>query len=243
MHDSFDASTIIFAVLALVVLWKLRSVLGSRTGNEKPPFNPFQRSGRDARPGPPAGDGKIITLPGTAPNAFGATPPDAASQGAARWSSYAEPDSKVWKGLDAIAAAQPDFDAEHFLSGAKTAYEMIVVAFAAGDRQTLRSLLGQEVLDSFESAIAQHEAQGEKVETTVVSIDKAGIDDAQMRGTTAQIAVRFASKLISATRDRAGKIIEGSADGVVDMVDLWTFARDARSRDPNWKLVATGPGH
>ena len=120
---------------------------------------------------------------------------------------------------------------------------MIVVAFAAGDRQTLRSLLAKEVLDSFEGAITQREKSGEKVETTVVSIDKAAIDDAQLRGCTAQISVRFSSKLITATRDRTGNIIEGSADTVVDMVDVWTFAHEVRPRDPNWKLVATGPGH
>ena len=237
MHDPFDASTIIFAVLAIFVVWKLRSVLGSRTGTEKPPYDPFQRSSRDVRPGPLPGDGKIIPLPGVARD------PPASAPRPDRWSAYAEPDSKVWQGLDAVAAAEPGFDPDHFLTGAKTAYEMIVVAFAAGDRQTLRSLLGKEVLDSFEGAITQRETRGEKVETTIVSIDKAGIDDVQLRGTNAQICVRFASKLITATRDRAGAIIEGSADSVVDMVDIWTFAHELGNRDPNWKLVATGPGH
>jgi predicted lipid-binding transport protein (Tim44 family) len=99
------------------------------------------------------------------------------------------------------------------------------------------------VLDSFESAITQREDRGEKVETTIVSIDKANIEGAELRAPTAQISVRFASKLISATHDRAGKIIEGSADSAVDMVDVWTFAHEVGSRDPNWKLVATGAGH
>ena len=149
----------------------------------------------------------------------------------------------MWDGLDAIATVEPQFDPEHFLAGAKAAYEMIVVAFAAGDRQTLRSLLAKDVLDSFEGAISQREERGEKIETTLVSIDKASIDDAQLRGRMAQISVRFCSKLITATRDRSGKIIEGSPDTVVDMVDVWTFAHEAGTRDPNWKLVATGPGH
>lgn len=244
MHDPFDMSTIIFALLAIFVVWKLRSVLGSRTGNEKPPYDPFQRSGRgEVRPGPMPGDGKVIPLPGAAHPPVTIDAPPAATTKPDRWSSYAEPDSKTWEGLDAIAAAEPGFDPEHFLAGAKTAYEMIVVAFAAGDRATLRSLLANEVLDSFESAITQREKNGEKVETTVVSIDKAAIDDAQLRGSTAQISVRFSAKLITATRDRTGNIIEGSADSVVDMVDVWTFAHEVRRRDPNWKLVATGPGH
>jgi predicted lipid-binding transport protein (Tim44 family) len=245
MHDPFDISTIVFALLAIFVVWKLRSVLGSRTGNERPPSDPFQRSGRgEPRPGPAPGDGKVIPLPGTVRDPVPITPPDAGkTKSSDRWTSYAEPGSKVWEGLDAIAAVEPAFDPEHFLAGAKAAYEMIVVAFAAGDRQTLRSLLAKDVLDSFEGAITQREERGEKIETTLVSIDKATIDDAQLRGRTAQISVRFCSKLITATKDRSGKIIEGSPDTVVDMVDVWTFAHDAGARDPNWKLVATGPGH
>jgi predicted lipid-binding transport protein (Tim44 family) len=245
MHEPLDVSTIVFALLAIFVVWKLRSVLGSRTGHERPPSDPFQRSGRgETRPGPAPGDGKVIPLPGALRDPVATpSPPGAAAAKSDRWTSYAEPDSKVWDGLDAIASVDPAFDPEHFLTGAKAAYEMIVVAFAAGDRQTLRSLLAKDVLDSFEGAISQREERGEKIETTLVSIDKSNIDDAQLRGRTAQISVRFCSKLITATRDSAGKIIEGSPDTVVDMVDIWTFAHDAGTRDPNWKLVATGPGH
>jgi predicted lipid-binding transport protein (Tim44 family) len=243
MHNPFDISTIVFALLAIFVVWKLRSVLGSRTGHERPPSDPFQRSGPgEVRPGPASGDAKVIPLPGTVREPVAVASPDAGPTKSNRWTSYAEPDSKVWDGLDAIATAEPQFDPEHFLAGAKAAYEMIVVAFAGGDRQTLRSLLAKDVLDSFEGAISQREKRGEKIETTLVSIDKANIDDAQLRGRTAQISVRFCSKLITATRDQAGKIIEGSPDTVVDMVDVWTFAHEAGARDPNWKLVATGPG-
>lgn len=244
MNEPFDLSTIIFALLAIFVVWKLRSVLGSRTGNEKPPFDPFQRSGRGkVSPGPATGDEKVIPLPGAVRNPALTAPPDAAANKPNRWISYAEPDSKVWTGLDAIARVDPHFDPEHFLSGAKVAYEMIVVAFAAGDRQALQPLLAKDVLDSFEGAIAQREERGEKVETTLVSIDQATIDDAQLRGDAAQISVRFGSKLITATRDRSGKIVDGSPDTVVEIVDIWTFAHDVGAPDPNWKLVATGPGH
>jgi len=196
-----------------------------------------------ARPGTAPGDGKVIPLPGAIRDPVAIASPDAGTTKSTRWTSYAEPDSKVWDGLDAIATAEPQFDPEHFLTGAKAAYEMIVVAFAAGDRQTLRSLLAKDVLDSFEGAISQREGRGEKIETTLVSIDKASLDDAQLRGRTAQISVRFCSKLITVTRDQSGKIIDGSPDTIVDMVDVWTFAHEAGARDPNWKLVATGPGH
>ena len=244
MHEPFDISTIVFALLAIFVVWKLRSVLGSRTGNERPPSDPFQRPGRgEARPGPISGDGKVIPLPSPVRSPVAVASPDAETTKSNRWAGFAEPGSRVWDGLDAIAAVEPAFDPEHFLVGAKGAYEMIVVAFAAGERQTLRPLLAKDVMDSFEGAISQREARGEKVETTLISIDNASIEDAQLRDGTVQISVRFTSKLITATRDRSGAIIDGSPDTVVDMVDVWTFARQAGTRDPNWKLVATGPGH
>jgi predicted lipid-binding transport protein (Tim44 family) len=249
MHDPLDASTIIFALLAIFVLWKLRSVLGSRTGSEKqqPPQNSFFR-----RPGGTNDndDHKVIPLPGAAParsTAAPALPPAAAGrptpQGADRWKAYAEPGSKNAAALDDIAATDPTFDLVGFIAGAKTAYEMIVTAFAAGDRQTLRNLLDQDVYESFVTAIAGRESRGETMKTTLVSIDKVGVDDVGLRATTAQLTLRFASKLISVTENSAGTIIEGSPERVVDMIDIWTFARDSRSTNPNWKLVATQTGH
>ena len=142
-----------------------------------------------------------------------------------------------------IAAIDPNFNGQTFLSGAKAAYELIVVAFAAGDRQTLRPLLAKDVMESFDAAIAAREKSGEKVETTFVSIDRSSLEDAQLRPDAVQIAVRFHSKLITATRDAAGKIVEGDPEKVADVIDIWTFARDPRSRDPNWKLVATETVH
>lgn len=116
---------------------------------------------------------------------------------------------------------------------------MIVLAFAAGDRATLEPLLARDVFDSFSAAITDREGRGHKVETTFVSMEKALIADAQMRGRTAQVAVKFQPQLITVTRDRDGAIVDGSTDHVADVTDLWTFARDINSRDPNWRLVAT----
>ena len=139
-------------------------------------------------------------------------------------------------------AADPSFDAKHFITGARAAYEMIVTAFAAGDRRQLRSLLSREVYDGFDAAISEREARGETVETKFVSIDVSTITGAELRGRTAQITVRFVSKLVSATRDRSGAVIDGNAEKVTDVTDVWTFARDISSRDPNWKVVATEAG-
>src|SRR5262249_51167070 len=135
-----------------------------------------------------------------------------------------------------------NFDVKHFLTGARAAYEMIVTAFAAGDRRALKNLLSREVYDGFENAIRERDSRGEVAETRFVSIDKSDVTGAELRGRTAQITVRFVSQLVSVTRDRSGTAIEGSPDKVTDVTDVWTFARDLSSRDPNWKLVATEAG-
>ncbi len=237
MYDPLDASTIIFALLAIFILWKLRSVLGTRTGNEKqPPGNAFFRRTTGTN------DNKVVPLLGAAEEARPALGRPA-SPASDRWKDYAEPGSKVAEGLDAIAGADPGFAIESFIAGAKAAYEMIVTAFAAGDRQTLHNLLERDVYENFAAAIAARESRGETMKTTVVSIDKVGIDEAGLRNKTAQITLRLASKLMSATENASGATIEGSPERVVEMIDIWTFARDIASRDPNWKLIATQTGH
>jgi predicted lipid-binding transport protein (Tim44 family) len=160
-----------------------------------------------------------------------------------RWNGLAEPGTPLAQGLDAIASQDSSFDPRHFLSGARSAYEMIVMAFANGDRRTLRDLLSAEVYDSFENVIKDREKHEQKTETRFVSIDKAELVSAEVRDRTAQLTVRFVSQMISVTRDKAGTIVDGNPDKVADITDVWTFARDITSRDPNWKLVGTGSAH
>jgi len=232
----FDIYTIIFLALAVFIFLRLRSVLGQRTGRERPPYDPY--SARDAVRSPSSE--KVVTLPGrVAQPAPAATP---AAESGPRWEGIAEPGSPAAAGLDAIKAADPGFDAQHFLAGARAAYEMIVTAFAQGDRRTLKGLLSREVYEGFEAAIRERESRGETIETRFVAIDKAEIAAAELRGRVAQLTVRFVSQLVSVTRNRSGAVIEGSPDKVTDVTDVWTFARDLSSRDPNWKLVATEAG-
>ena len=238
MADVFDIYTIIFLALAVFIFLRLRSVLGQRTGRERPPYDPY--SARDAVRSPAAE--KVVTLPPRAPDAS-PRPMEAAAPPAERWKDVAESGSAVASGLDTIVAADPSFDAKHFISGARTAYEMIVTAFASGDRRQLRSLLSREVYDGFDAAITERERRSETAETRFVSIDGSTITAAELRNrVTAQITVRFVSKLISATRDHGGAVIDGNAEKVTDVTDVWTFARDISSRDPNWKVIATETG-
>jgi len=228
MQDGFDLSVIVFLVLAAFVGWRLYSVLGTRTERDGEPSPSRFRPVAPAKPAEisPAND-TIIE---------GETKP---VHDPARWRGIAEADSPLAQSLDRIVEAEPGFDARHFLSGGRAAYEAIVLAFAAGDRSTLKDLLSRDVFESFTGAIAERESKGETVETTFVGLDKVEIKDAQIKGKTVQITVKFLSKLITATRNAKGDIIEGATDKVIDVTDVWTFAREVGSRDPAWKLIAT----
>jgi predicted lipid-binding transport protein (Tim44 family) len=229
--------TIIFLALAVFIFLRLRSVLGRRTGRERPPYDPY--SARDAVRSP-AGE-KVVTLPAR-PAEAAPRPVEVAPSPTERWKGIAEAGSAVAAGLDAIAAADSSFDAQHFITGARAAYEMVVTAFAGGDRRQLRGLLSREVYDGFDAHISERETRGQTVETKFVSIDSSTIAAAELRGRTAQLTVRFVSKLVSVTHDRSGAVIDGNAEKVTDVTDVWTFARDVSSRDPNWKVVATEAG-
>jgi predicted lipid-binding transport protein (Tim44 family) len=222
-----DLPTVIFALVALFVAWKLRSVLGMRQDSERPGelMAPLRRVPSASNP------------PAAQPDA---TPSAPVSQAPAdRWKGVAEANPGVWSGLDAIASADRSFSPEAFLSGARVAYEMVVHAFAAGDSDALKGLMAPEAFANFESAIHARANAGHTMSTTVVSIDNATIAGAGLVGETARVSVRFAAKLASVTRDAHGAVIDGSPDTVADHIDLWTFARDVRSRDPNWQLTAT----
>ncbi len=231
----FDIYTLIFAGLAVFVAYKLKSVLGTRTGEEKPPQDPFDAK---ANSRPANYNDNVIPLPNSTPRV---NEPEEAPKW--RWEGIAKEGTPTADGLDTLVNADKTFDPHHFLDGAKHAYEMIVTAFAQGDRKTLKNLLAKDVFDGFNGVILEREQQGNSSEVTFVTIDRNDLVDAQVKNGTMQLAVRFQSKMIRATRDKSGAIVDGSADTVVDVTDIWTFAKEASTRDPNWKLVATEAGH
>jgi predicted lipid-binding transport protein (Tim44 family) len=235
----FDIYTIIFLALAVFIFLRLRNVLGQRTGAERPPFD--RAAARNTVPGAP--DANVVPMPGKVIDQAPLVPTADVSAPSDRWKDVAPPGTALAQGLDAIAASDSSFDPKHFLSGARSAYEMIVLAFANGDRRALRDLLSSEVYDSFDAVIKDREKHEQKTETRFVSIDKAELVGAETRDRTAQLTVRFVSQMISVTRDKAGTIVDGNPDKVADITDVWTFARDTTSRDPNWKLVGTGSAH
>jgi predicted lipid-binding transport protein (Tim44 family) len=217
MGDGFNVLEILLlAMVAGFIVLRLRSVLGRRTGAEprRPPLG--------GQPGPERAPGNVIPLPGRQPA------PQESFEGPAA------------AGLGKIRTADPAFSAAEFLNGAKGAYEMIVTAFAKGDIATLRSLLGDEVYRSFAAAIDQRQGRGETQETTLVGIKEAEIVEADVTGgRMAEVTVRFVSELVNATRDKAGQLIAGNPNAVEETIDIWTFARNLRSSDPNWQLIGT----
>ncbi|TWG88979.1 putative lipid-binding transport protein (Tim44 family) [Mesorhizobium sp. J18] len=229
--ELFDFGTIFFLVAAIVIFFQLRNVLGRRTGKERPPFDPYTAARTSAK--------KDMSKPENVVSLPRRKEAEEAADSYAAIDAVAKPGTELNKGLRAIKNADPSFDPKTFIDGAKLAYEMIVMAFADGDRRTLKNLLSREVYDGFVAAISERENRSEKIESSFVGIDKVEFVSAEMKGSEAHITLRVVSELISATRDGSGTIIDGDPETVAEVKDVWTFARDTRARDPNWKLVAT----
>lgn len=226
---SFDFVTFFFFVAAVIIFIQLRAVLGRRSGNERQ--RPDQAARREAA-SEGRDDPKVVTLPRRGRESAETDP-------MADIDLYAKPETELNAQLRELRSADPDFIPDDFVKGAGMAYEMIVSAYAQGDRKTLKNLLSREVYDSFVSAIDEREARGETVKSNFVGIEKAEITQAEMKGPEVNLTIRIVCQLISATLDKEGKVIDGDLENVSEVNDVWTFARDTRSKDPNWRLIAT----
>lgn len=232
MNEAFDPLNLILLAIAVVVIFRLRSVLGTRTGHEKR-VDPFPRP-KDAEPR----DDNVIPLPG-AEGENRMPDEDAGAEPEPAWGAHAEAGSDLAKGLQSISEADRAFNPDEFLEGARIAYEMIVTAYAEGDKKTLKPLLTADVYKGFAGAIDQRAAEGETLEYRFVGIDDAKLVDASLVKRKASVTVEFDSQMISATRSADGEVIDGDPNQVRTITDVWTFERDVSSRDPNWKLSAT----
>ena len=213
---------LLLGAIAGFIALRLRAVLGQRTGHEQQ----RRRQMQDAAAGEsPADTGEaqdnVIALPRR----------DEAEPAANPAQQYPE--------LTKILAADRAFDPVDFMQGASAAYEMIVTAFAAGDKASLKPMLSREVFADFEQVIDDRARKGEQQETTFVGLKNASYVDSQVNGRIGEVTVKFESELISVTRDAKGVVIAGDPSRVDSVTDIWTFARDLRSRDPNWTLIAT----
>jgi predicted lipid-binding transport protein (Tim44 family) len=225
-----------FGAIAVFLVFRLRSVLGKRMGHEQKDARRYAdyRLGPEKAGEKPANDtrredDKVVALPDRSGNGDRAAKP------------AAEPAAigPLEAGLARIKAVDPDFTKDGFLAGAKAAFEMIVAAYAAGDVATLRPLLSNEVFERFKAAIDQRRKAGETLSTTLVGIKSAELIEASLQDRTASTTVKFVSEQVNVTKDAAGKVVDGDASQVTTVTDIWTFARNTRTRDPNWSLVAT----
>jgi predicted lipid-binding transport protein (Tim44 family) len=229
MSQIFDPLNLILAGVAIVVLWRLRSVLGQRTGNERPPVNVN-------KPAPEAANANVLEFPqnkGVTEKTIDAEPAKPV------WEGFAIEGSAIAVGLEKIAQADTSFQAKTFLNGAKLAYEMVVEAFASSDKSTLKNLLSRDVFDGFSKAIDGRQQAGEKLTFQFVGFEKAEFMAANLKDKRASITVKFFSQMISSTYDRAGALIDGNPKEIKDVTDVWSFERDVTQKDPNWRVVST----
>lgn len=214
---------IVLAAIALILVLRLRSVLGTRSGYEKPEGLSRPRPG----------------LPSRAP-----APLDVAEaeETDADLAAHAQPGSPSFRALAAIRAAEPDFDVDRFLDGAKQAYEMIVTSYESGDLSPVAGFVAPEVREGFEQAIADRRAKGLTLEARFIGIRDCRIAEARFDPATAmaEISIAFTAERVSVVRDRAGRVVEGDPNAVRRQTDTFTFERRVGSPDPNWTLVATG---
>ena len=222
-----------FAVVAGFLGWRLYTVLGRRTGHEKP-FDPFRTKEPEAPATVTDRDGNIRRLPEPV-----ARPERVDRDRRKLEAAIASVAGDVRRGLDEIRGADPRFDPVDFIAGARVAFDMIVAAFAQGDTKALRPLLADQVFANFAGAIDERNRARQKHETTLVGILNADIVAAALKGDEAQVTVKFVSQQINVTKDQEGRIVDGDPSEVANITDIWTFARQVKSRDPNWQLVAT----
>ena len=214
---------LVLVALAAIVLYRLRAVIGTRTGHEGTPDYIRRREEARERTGPVA-----VPEPGRIDEDEEEAPPPVSGESAGA--------------LEQIRAIEPDFDVHGFVDGARGAYEMILMAFEEGDRDTLRSLLAPDVYQAFEAGIAAREEEGLRVEARFIGVREAKVEEVAFEPDTkiADVTVRFVGELITAVRDPENRVVEGDPNEVRRQSDLWTFSREMGSVDPNWLLTGTG---
>jgi predicted lipid-binding transport protein (Tim44 family) len=213
----FPIDLILFGMIAAFLVLRLRSILGRRTGFERP-AQPYQPP-VNAAPAGPVIDGQAEPAPPS------------------NTRSIPEPDSALGQTLARMATADRTFTPNSFLDGAERAFRMIVTAFASADRTTLRSLLGADTYAAFDGAITAREQSGQTQISEIRSIESSAIEGAELKGSQADVTVRFVSDQVSYTQDKDGRPVAGT-DAVTEITDVWTFERDMASQDPTWRLVA-----
>lgn len=209
---------LVLAGIAIFLILRLKNVLGSRDGFEKPPLAaPRRGASRDDFEVIEGGADRDIT--------------DHVPEG-----------SNAAKALSAMKRAEPEFSVSEFLNGARGAYEMILMAFENGDLDQIRPFLADEVYQTFADVVAAREKEGLHIEASFIGVRELTLSDAKFdeNARVGEITMKFVGELNSVVRDKAGEIVEGNPNEIKRQKDVWTFAREMGADNPNWQLVATG---
>jgi predicted lipid-binding transport protein (Tim44 family) len=233
MGESFQyVDIILFAMIAAFLVLRLRSVLGRHKDDGRPPSRPTDRIPGDTLGQPSAtGDDSVIQLPERMRRPRTENPFDDQP--------VAGPAGPLDAGVAEMRAYDPSFDLKEFLNGARAAFEMIVQGFAEGDRKTLKMLLSADVFENFDAAMRDREARNETLENTLIRIVSVDPTETEVEHGIASITVKIVSEQVNVTKNASGEVVSGNVNHIAEVIDIWTFSRDLRSRDPNWKLVAT----
>lgn len=227
------ADLIIYALVAAGLVFWLRSVLGTRHGEERSRPDPFL-GGED-------GIKDVTSMSEELPN-VPSSEDDILKLAKEPRGNYSIEGEAAAQGLIEISKADRQFDIHFFMQGSQDAFAMIVESFAEGDLETLKDLLDEKVYKAFEGAVLERQEKKHTQVTDIHAIRKAEAIDAKLDGRMATIVVRFIADESSVTKDEDGNILEGHPDKVSEMRDIWVFGRDVKSRDPSWRLMETRGG-
>ena len=223
MGDGFQfLDIVLFAMVAAFLVLRLRSVLGKRTGHQQP------RQDHLSQPNDEVEGAANVT-----------DRPDHSRDISSDPTANLDPSDPLTRGIEKIRSADETFDPAEFADGARGAFEMIVKGFAEGDKRNLEFLLADDVYDNFEAAIDERDKAEETLESTIIGIKVADVIEADMDGAHALVTIKFVSEQVNLTRDSEDRVINGDPNEISEITDIWTFSRDTKSSDPNWRLVET----
>jgi predicted lipid-binding transport protein (Tim44 family) len=228
MNPFNDPINIVLLIAVAFVFWRLKGALGERTGFEKPPVDlaQYRREKAKKTEDSKVVEGEAIRMP-------------ADEDRPSVWSGYAKDDSDVALGILNIAERSPGFTAKTFVEGAKMAYEMVLNAFAKGDKAALKPLLSRDVYDGFAAAIDARVRAGQTRKMEFVGVKHVEVVAARLDGNRAEVTLRMIGEMVAATIDKQGETIEGNQNALREVHDTWTFERDVTSKNPNWLVVDT----
>ena len=211
---------LILAIIAVFILNRLRNVLGKKTGNEEDLAQNLsvKTKLKETRP-----DRELKVKPNkTLDNSF----------------SNLHEDRDINKALNLIKKVESSFELENFIDKAKKAFEYILNAYSANNLKNLKVLLDEKIYQGYQKDIEKRIKKKEKFEITIINIKEPTVKFAKVVGKNAEITLEYESEQIHLLKNSKGDIIDGDSNQILNISERWTFYRELKSRNPNWKLLS-----